>query len=197
MLVGIGLIILLISQSRSAYLALAVGFLVLTLGKNHLSITNSKFIKFSWIILTVLFIIAGIDKTTVFSRLYFLQALYGLIQHPLGVGIGNFSNLSNHSIINKFDGVTIVSQFTHDIALEILVGLGLFSTPFLIWLFEISVKLLKNLKQGASVYTAMFFALFANFLFIYTYFNPTMFWLWFISLGLAQSEIDNKKTINP
>ncbi len=74
------------------------------------------------------------------------------------------------------------------------------SIPFIVWLCNVSWKLIKKINDKSILPTAIFFTLLVNFLFDFTYFDPTMLWLWFIALGLAQNEIKSsalpKKTID-
>ena len=192
-LIVIGFVILIPSQSRSALLALAIGIILLKPLGNEVKIINSKISNILLVILAILFVAVGIEKPTIFSRIYFIKAIYGFIQHPLGIGMGNFWNIdsSNHISIFNFYAVQARSLYTHNIILEIILGLGIFSLPFLIWITAISISLLNNSDQNVLIYRSIFFVILINFLFTQTYINPAMFCVMFINLGLAQKEIAN------
>jgi len=188
LLTGLGIFFLAISLSRSAYLALAIGAFYIFWKKGWFI----KFRKFFWLFIfltAVLFLFGGVQKTTLFSRSYFVQAIAGFINNPLGVGVGNFGIISQDSA-NQLWGMTGFSSFTHNIVLEILTGMGILGVSFVIWLFVVVKDLLKKARPEGIVYQALFFTLGVNFLFDYTYFIPTMLWLWFMSLGLSQNKTE-------
>lgn len=170
------------SLSRSAYLALGGGVFYLFL-KGRL-----KDNKIAWgvgILLGVLFIVTGYAKTTFFSRPYFLEAVLGIVKNPQGVGMGNFIH-TTQSVSNEVFGENILSFFTHNIILEVLVGMGIWGISFILWILWASLGVLETKRTLLPL--AIFFAIFINFFFDTTYFIPTMLWLWFFSLGLSQDE---------
>lgn len=185
-LMAIGLYFLVMSFSRSAEIAVAGGLMYLFWKEGWVQ----KYKKIFWIIasiLLILFMIIGTQKTLLFSRPYFLQAIKGFIHYPLGVGVGNFGTISRE-FVNPSWTTSSYSQMTHNIVLEILIGIGVFSSVFIFWLFKVSKDSLKNKGEAKIVPQLVFITLGVNFLFDYTYIIPTMLWLWFISLGLWQEK---------
>lgn len=172
-------LVLLISHSRSAYVALFAGFFYLFRGKLLKSEKYRKLFVPGFLILLSIFLVTSSFKTTIFSRAYFLQAIFGFFNNPYGVGLGNFSYIS--------EAFTQTSDFAHNLLLEVISGIGLLSLPFFIWLFKVG-KGLQTKVDGveALMPKAVSLALFVNFFFNYTYFIPTMLWLWFVNLGVAQ-----------
>jgi O-antigen ligase len=180
----LGFSFLAISLSRSAFVALAVGVLYIFL-KNQ-----EKGKKLFWAVIVfvgILFLLIGAFKTTLFSRIYFIEAILGFLHNLSGVGIGNFIKISANSA-NQVFGVDFVSSFAHNIILEVLTGMGVLGLTFVYFVFDVSYSIFKNSKNVLA--TAVFFAIFTNFFFDTTYVVSGMFWLWFISLGLAQSQND-------
>ena len=182
---AMGVYFLAISLSRSAYLALAVGIVYLF---NQLGLTK-KFKRLYIIFLllvTGLFLYAAFFKSTLLARPYFGQVLWGLFKWPWGVGVGNFGIISSdiHSPWWDWQRVGIISSLTHNIILEILAGMGILGFIFVGWLTHVLMDLFKHSKQ--TLFSAVFLAITVNFMFDTTYYIPTMLWLWFASLGLAQ-----------
>ena len=184
LLVPLGIYLLFISQSRAAYVALAVG--VAYLAKALGWIDKYKKIFLLFIVLAVsLFLYVGTQKSILFSRPYFVQGVLGFVHNPQGVGVGNFGIISKDPA-NHILGLSDFSFVTHNIVLEIMVGLGILGIVFLGWLVKIIKELWEDRSSQNLIYKAIFFALTVNFFFDTTYFIPTMLWLWFASLGLSQ-----------
>jgi O-antigen ligase len=180
-----GIYFLGVSQSRSAYVALLTGlsFLFWRMGW----IQKYKKVFLALIILVVgLFLYSGLGKTVFFSRPYFEQAILGLYKYPFGVGVGNFSIISTDPSIAGGDSRHFTS-IAHNIGLEMISGMGVLGLSFIFWLGYVLYKLFKKINSKNIVFAAIFLAVTANFMFDTTYFIPTMLWLWFGSLGMAQS----------
>lgn len=187
-----GVYFLTISLSRSAYLALGVGvfYLFQKLG------VAKKFRKLYFLLLAVaagLFLYAGLFKSTLFSRPYFEQVIWGFTRWPWGVGVGNFGVISTNPQGPWWSGpgTGIISGFAHNLIFEMISGLGILGMVFLAWIVYVLVDLLKNSKK--ALFPAIFLAITANFMFDTTYYIPTMLWLWFASLGLAQASSVHRK----
>lgn len=173
------------SMSRGGIVALAVGIIFLILkGKIRIS-GRTKIIIAS--ILTGLFVVNSISKSTFLSRPYFIQAIAGLKIYPFGVGLGNFSGISNNPKTHLF-GLSRFSLYTHNIILEMISAVGILGLVFLIWFIFVIFDVFFQSKNKNLVFQAIFVVISTNFMFDYTYFIPTMCWLWFISLGQAQKE---------
>lgn len=177
---------LVLSLSKSAYLALAVGAYFIFYYKGW--IQNYKKVLVVFILLTTaLFLFAGAQKTTLFSRPYFFQAIAGLVNYLFGVGYGNFERISSECFGCFNDRLMGFSTVTHNLVLEVLAGMGILGLSFVYWLYLVFKDLLEKTEENSLIITASFFTLFTNFFFDYTYFIPTMFWLFFILLGIAQN----------
>lgn len=175
-----GGIILLLSRSRSALVSLTLATLYLLRGK----LQKGTVVKITGLA-ALLFIVLSFTKGTLFSRIYYLQALYGFKISPLGVGMGNFSGISEMSA-NIVKGNNAFSMFVHNIALEVLAGVGIFALPFFVFLFQAIRSVIKN-KSIDRYPQALFLALTVSFLLDSTYLSPTLMWLWMFFLGLSQS----------
>jgi hypothetical protein len=190
LLLAVGIYFLAISLSRSAYLALGVGIFYLF---NKLGLTNKyKKLYVLFIILgALLFIYAAAFKSTLFARPYFEQVVWGLGKWPLGVGVGNFGLISKDPSAPWWSEVASnFSTLTHNVALEMVAGMGVLGLSFLGWLVYVLLDTIKNSRK--ALFTAVFLAITSNFMFDTTYYIPTMIWLWFIFLGLAQTGIKKR-----
>ena len=176
-----GIFFLAVSLSRSAYVAFFAGAAFLTF-KEKWSKKYSKLLIPVLVAPVLLFLGAGLFKTTLYSRLYFLQGLLGLFRHPLGVGLGNFAQVSNEA--GNILSINAKAALAHNIVLEVVVGVGVLGIFFIVWLLKVLVDLF---KRGDILYSALFVALTVNFFFDTTYYIPAMIWLWFVLLGLAQA----------
>ena len=93
--------------------------------------------------------------------------------------------------MGNFSSFYSETAWTHNLVLEIISGLGIFSTIFIVWLFNVFKTFLH--KDSPIPYEALFLAIFVNFTFDITYIIPTMLWLWFTAFALAPHQ--SKKTI--
>lgn len=180
---GLTIFFLALSQSRSAYLALAtgIGFIVLKQGWNK----KNKSVIISLVILVIfLFLYSGLSRTTLFSRPYFLVGTLGLITSPFGVGMGNFGEISSRVMASFPWTANYITSFAHNILLEVFAGIGILGLIFIAWLTKVCYSLFRDGNE--ILFKALFFALLTNFMFDTTYLIPSMVWLWFASLGLAQ-----------
>jgi hypothetical protein len=178
---------LLVSLSRSAYVALAVGVAYLFIKQDWMK----RFRKIFWVVVgasVLLFLYASIFKSIFYSRAYFVQAILGFIHNPLGVGMGNFGIISRNST-NHFLGLDSFSSLAHNVFLEFLVGMGILGFSFIWWFLKVVKGFLRTSAKKTILYQALFLALAANFFFDTTYVIPTMIWLWFMVLGLAQADV--------
>ena len=185
----VGVYFLAVSLSRAAYVALIAGLIYLFVKQNWLA-KHKKAFKLFASVFVALFVFAGAQKVTFFSRPYFVQGIVGFVRNPQGVGMGNFSIISSDSA-NRLWGMSAFSSIAHNIILEILTGMGVFGFAFLAWLAIMFKNLWHNNKKKDIIYQALFVALGVNFLFDTTYYIPTMLWLWFIFLGFGQ--VDKKR----
>jgi hypothetical protein len=179
-----GVYFLIISESRSAYLALLVAVFFLFYKKGWFE-KYKKMVMVLAILIAGLFIYVGSIKTTIFSRPYFFQAFSGAIREPLGVGVGNFKEISFDKK-NQILGMNQPSSYTHNIVFEIVAGLGILSLPFIYWLIKEVILCFK--KDKNLINSAVFIALTVNFLFDLTYVIPAMLWLWFLLAGIIEKE---------
>jgi hypothetical protein len=175
-----GLIFVALSLSRSAHLALGAGiiFVFLKAGK-----IKRRYIYLLLGIASIFFIATGFSKPTLLARPYFVQGAVGLFRNPIGVGMGNFGEISADPL-NQIGEMDSFSTNAHSVIFEVLAGIGFFGFVFIYWLTKKVMDIWgqnNNLAPKAS-----FIALTVNFLFDSTYFIPTMLWIWFILLGLSE-----------
>lgn len=182
-----GIYLLALSLSRSAYLALAVGIFYIFYRKGWVE-KYKKILAVSVLVLLVLLVFAGTKKTILVSRPYFIQSLLGLVKYPFGVGVGNFKVISLACTKCKEWGFGSFSSNVHNIALEMLSGMGILGFSFVTWLYVVVKDVLDRSTPKNLIYAVVFLVLLANFLFDSTYYSSTMLWLFFLSLGIAQKE---------
>ena len=174
-----------LSQSRSAILSLLAGLLYSAYFLPQVKKYRQAFFLFIFLGV-LLFLFFAKSKPTILGRVYYAQGVAGLVKHPYGVGVGNFTEISadpaNHLLdLREFSSVAM------NIILEMFTGIGVFALVFFIWFIKVLVSVLENSANKNLVAKVIFIALTVNFMFDFTYFVPTMLWLWFISLGLSQS----------
>jgi len=186
LLVILGIFLLYKSKSRSAYVALMVGIWYLFNSKGWIEKYKKVFYGLM-ITAVILFLIIGLQKSILFQRQYYIQAIAGLIDNPMGVGIGNFGKISENEKYHIW-GLSDFSLWAHSIVLEILSGLGVWGGVFVVWLVKIVKDVWEKKDKNTLIYRAVFFCLLTNMLFHSTYFLPAMLWMWFLSLGLSQDE---------
>lgn len=190
LLLDLGFLFLVLSNARSAYLSLIIGFIYFIAkkyGASHLK----KVIPFVFIvIITLLFIFSSVSKTTIFSRPYFLQSLESFSKYPFGIGIGNFKQIGIE-YYEKTGDASKFSLYTHDIFLEALSGVGIFSLIFLKFLYSSALDILREKKRNL-VWGAIIIAILINFMFDTTYTIPGLIWILFMALGVFQS---NEKSV--
>ena len=183
-LISVGMYILIISQSRAALLSLSFGLFYLAIKSGLKEKYKNIFIGIICI-LVIIFLFFGTQKSVLLSRPYFVQSLFGFFRNPQGVGVGNFEMISKDPK-NHILGLSGFSSVTHNIVLELLTGMGIMGLIFVYWLYNVWMRLWKSENKRGMLYRALFLTITINFLFDITYFIPTMYWLWFASLGIAQ-----------
>lgn len=184
-ILALGVILEAISLSRSAYLGVIVALAYLFWKKGGF-LSNQKAFKASLSVFLGLFLIGSFFKSTLFSRAhYFVQAAYGAFKYPFGVGVGNFELVSKDPQSHLF-GLGNFSTMTHSIVLEFWVGMGIFAIVFVVWL----IKTILRLRNANNLlFFALWIAVLVNFLLDSTYIIPTMVWVWFCLLGLAENRV--------
>jgi len=185
-LIILGIFLLYKSQSRSAYVALVVGVWYLFNSKGWVE-KYKKIFYGLMVVGVILFLIAGIQKSILFQRQYYIQAIAGLIDKPMGVGMGNFHTISDNEKYHIW-GLSDFSVWTHNIVLEVLSGLGVFGIVFVVWLIKVVKDVWEKKDKKTLIYRTVFFCLLTNMMFHSTYFLPAMLWMWFLSLGLSQTK---------
>lgn len=187
-----GLYLLMLSLSRSAYVALALGSMFCMFKLKNFRIPIFVFLM---IISLALFLYAGTKKSTISAHQgYLVQGIIGTLRNPLGIGVGNFKYLSKDPQ-NNLAGITGGSSAAHNIVLEMFAGMGFLGISFLVWLIKTLKSLIRSRLEQKLIHQAAFITLTVNFMFDYTYQIPTLLWLWFAFLGLSQSK-ENRKNKN-
>ncbi len=180
----ISLAALYLSRSRSAILAVVIGLIFLFSKSKKFQIYKNYFYSLLGLLVIVLLILGG-AKGILFEREYFIQAILGFIKNPFGIGYGNFDLISGKPEYTIL-GLKSFSSVTHNMILEIMVGMGVFGISFLIWFYKILKDLLKDVEDSNILFKTIFLGLSINFMFDFTYIIPTMLYIWFISLGLSE-----------
>jgi len=148
-------------QSRSSYVALAVG--VYYLLRNHGIDLKYRNLLVGFVLLAaVLFISTGAFKTTLFIRPYYAQSLVGLVHNPLGVGVGNFGFISTDPE-NWILRLSAPSQVVSNIVLEMISGIGILGIVFAFWFFKVALEIWQKKEPRSLVYRAIFLGLATNF----------------------------------
>ncbi len=171
-LAAIGLVMMTLSFSRSALVSLAAGT-VFVFGKKE---QFKKYIPAAVIVISAgLLIYFSFFKSVFSARPYFSEAITALVTRPLGIGVGNFRQVSPETNI------------VHNIVLEIVSGMGIFSAVFLYWLVSVFRKIYNTYKKGGGgvVFAAIWLAIFFNLFFDSTYVIPGFTWLWFVLLAFV------------
>lgn len=190
LMVGLGIFFLAVSNTRSAFLSLAVGIGYLFTKQAGFSKLQRMIIVSLFALITGMFIFSSLGKTTLFDRPYFFQSVESFITYPLGIGMGNFKQIAEiYRLKDSYNAP--VSIYTHNIFLEALSGIGVFSVVFLILLIYLVRDILKK-NTGNVVWGAVAIAILTNFMFDTSYAIPGLVWILFMSLGLFQSREGNK-----
>ncbi len=177
-LIAVGLGLISLSLSRSAIVSLAAGltFLIVQMQKARYIKFNLKQKKLGLIFIFLacfsLIVYFGTQKSILSSRPYFREALTALFTVPLGLGMGNFTKVSAETNV------------VHNIVLEVVSGMGIFSMVFIFWLYKVFKMIFEKSTQNIE-FKAVWLALFANFFFDSTYVIPGMLWLWFTVISLV------------
>jgi|GEM_PF-2635771 hypothetical protein len=181
-LLGFGGWLVFVSQSRTALLSIIVAVLYL------INVKNNKQIKQwgKWVIGLALavFLVFGLSKSTLLVRDYYLESLVGLKTYPTGVGLSNFKLISEDPAFHVL-GRNDTSVDAHSIVFEMISGIGWLSLIFLFWFYLVVKEVVDKKDQEGLVYRVALIALTTNFLLFSSYLSPTMFWLWFICLGMV------------
>lgn len=202
------LFFLLVNYSRTGYLALFIGILMLiNQYKNKGSIFKTIVTSFSLFILLLFFLISNKDinlpkQLSLFRNflitkvnlpsgkeflgkrnIYFLYSLSSITEKPLfGVGPGNFQFASLKRQLYYDQNTTTA----HNIILDILVENGLIAGAFLL-LFLIYTFI----KAKKDIYFYLLSSLTIIFLFDFSYRFDSFLFLWFVLLGLVTEDKKN------
>jgi len=182
----VALVVIALSLSRSAVVTAFIGSLLLLDNKAWLH----RYRRLFWpliVLAIVLFLYASAGKTTIVSRVYYIQALIGLVRHPLGVGVGNFGSISTE-VGRLYPFLRSFSLVTHNLILEFLIGMGLLGISFVGWFVKIILDITRTTTSDHRLVSALTLALAANFFFNSTYLIPAFVWLWFLLLGCSYQE---------
>jgi O-antigen ligase len=180
-------VVLFYSFSRSAYVG-AFGAILFLIYKGYFlkGRSKKKIVLGLLLVLGLIFISSAFLKETLFARPFFPQAILGIADNPLGIGMGNFTQISRNPAYHIW-GMTGFSEIVHNIFLEVFVGTGIVGgVIFVLWFFKSTKGLFATKDDLTLFYCASFIGLTLNFLFDSTYLVPTLVWLWFVFLGFAQ-----------
>lgn len=187
----LSLFIVAVSFSRAAYFSLAAGVSFIAYRKDIFRKYKKLFYIFSAVFFVMFFAVAT-KKSIISSRPYFIQSLVGALKYPFGVGLGNFGFVSRDESTHLWEA-TSFSFYTHNLILEFLTAIGIFSVFFISWVYKIFKGAFEKIQHIDILAFSILISLSVNFLFDYTYFVPTLIWVWFSFLGLVQSQAEIKK----
>ncbi len=182
----IGVVMLGVSQSRSAYLGLVVGVCYLLYRLEW----GRKYKKIGGAVIglgVALFVITGAFKTTLGARDHYVQAVVALWKHPLGVGLGNFGEISG-SPSYHLKYFTDYSDVVFSWPLEMMVSMGWLGLIFIWWFIEQIELVISSNDKSLVMYQAMFLGLTVNLIFNLSYYVPSLLWLWFVLLGVSAKD---------
>ncbi|HLE49176.1 MAG TPA: hypothetical protein VI819_04080 [Patescibacteria group bacterium] len=171
------------SISRASFVAAGIGVGLITLRENLFN-KHKLLIAGAAGLFLVMFLLASVNKSVISSRPYFLQAVKGILDNPVGVGLGNFYFISREVTFGS-GGNLPFSFYTHNLILEMMISSGILSLPFVIWFSYVLFLSWRSYQLKKNVFALIFIVLSVNFMFDYTYFIPTMLWVWFSALGFA------------
>jgi hypothetical protein len=178
-LILVGIVWIYFSRSRSAILSV-VGGIVLMFGTKKIS--KEKIVR--WVVgfLVMAFLLLGMTKPTFLNRQYWIQGLVGWWRNPLGLGMGNFGELSG-DVRNHLFGLKSYSSVAHNVLLEFLAGMGILGLLFWWWAIKFVVEPFTVRKVRQNLMSGLVLALGINFMFDMTYFNGSMWWIFMFLLG--------------
>jgi hypothetical protein len=169
----LGLVVLILAGSRSAFLSVLVGTFAVFWRKD-----SFKFDLLGWVSVFIAFwglVINSLSRSVLFARPYYLQVWEGFIKYPFGVGLGNFGKISSEFCIDEC--ITDYSTHTMNFILEIISGTGILGIPFA---FLLGIFMAKVISSKNNLWKAVFLATAANFMFIASYNIPSIFWVWMV-----------------
>ena len=182
-----GLVMLWACRSRSADLGVMAGWGYLVWSGGWWQKRKRMVIGIG-IALVVLFIASGLQKVTLGARDYYVQTIAGVtISNPLGVGLGNFDRISVDARTHWW-GRDDYSSVVHNLPLEWMSGMGWLAIVGWIWLGFMSWQMGFETTGNRRRWRAAYWAILINFLFDTTYFLPSLWWLWFVVMGLAEGD---------
>lgn len=186
LIIGLGIVFVAISNARSGYLSLTLGIGYIIVKKTK-GVRLDKKIVIPLISLIVgLFMFSSLGRTTLFSRPYYIQSIESFVKYPLGVGMGNFKQISEMYQLKSLTE-TSFSIYAHNIFLETLSGVGIFSVVFLAFLILLVRDILKEDSKNI-VWGAVIISILTNFMLDASYTIPGFIWILFISIGVFQSK---------
>lgn len=170
----VALVIITFSLSRSALVSFIVGLIYIFYNLPNNSNDFKLAPKHFWIIFIIslpILVYFGSVKSILFARPYYMEAIRSLFSNPLGLGMGEFAKASTETNV------------VHNLVLEVVSGIGVFSIVFIYWLYKMAVNIF--FKKGSDLlYAAIAVAMFTNFSFDSSYVIPVFFWLWFCVIAL-------------
>ncbi len=172
-LIIITLVFAVISFNRTVILGIILGLLYLANGEVSKIFTKWK-VGFTLLSIIIL-LFMGLSKTTIFNRPYFFQSIKVFFDNIWGVGLGNFGLVSSST------------SFAHSILLEIVSGLGIFSIPFVVWMFKV-YKNLTTVGQENFFIKSVQLSTLVILLFTPNYIIFGFMWFWFLCIGIEEEE---------
>jgi hypothetical protein len=180
--ISLGMAIVLFSLSRSALAGFVV---VLAIYFQHAKEIGQLWKKLFWAFVIVASLYMSTQKSLLFNRPYYIQAVASIFTYPWGVGVANFDLISDDPRFH-FLGFSGFSRVTHSILLEFMSGMGVLVVYFWWWCYRIYKVYLE--KMVINDYSLALVALIVDFIFNPTYFVTPMLWLFVVLLPLTSEE---------
>lgn len=183
----LGMAILLFALSRSALVGFIVALAVYFSRSPGISIHWKRFF---WVFVAITTLYMATQKSLLFNRPYYIQALAGFFAYPFGVGVGNFELISKDTQFHLL-GLSGFSRVTHSLFLEFIAGMGVLGLYFWWWCYRVYMLYIKPVKL--SEYSLALIALVVDFMFNPTYFVSPMWWMLGMLLPLSGVHLYEEK----
>lgn len=180
----LGAYLVIISQARSALLALLVGTGIYFKDRLLDFQDKNKNVR-----IFILMVIAAILLISVYKPVrlmhFFTPGILTLERLPLGIGVGKFREASGFYAY-KFESIDFITTSSHNLFMEMIAGLGWLGFIFLVWFILVSKTLFYKKDSRSKVSMVLFLSLSAVFVVDPGYTIPTLYWLWMSLLGVVQ-----------
>jgi type III secretory pathway component EscS len=176
--------LVLISQARSAILALIVGVAIYYWERVKDLQDKNKNVRIVLLMLVAAILLMSIYKPIRLMH-FFTPGILTLERLPMGIGVGKFKEASGY-FAYKYQSVDFITTSTHNLFMEMIAGLGWLGFIFLSWFGLACTSLMVKRGRRVEMTSVLFLALSAVFVVDPGYSIPTLYWLWMSLLGVSQ-----------